>query len=322
MKKNEKEKKYFYLVFGVLLIGVLGIVVYKISNSYAIDSGNNTFGTLSIECDSDTVISGNTMTCRVKGKVSPNSEVSCLSAEIELSENLTLTKFTKANNWLGSIDEQGNQVDENSDGNIYLYSDENSSGTFDIGTIEVTSASDIENALSTITLKNIYFYDENYEEKEISNASYNLQIISDYLEFDSSLNVDEDNKLISSIKGNTAIENIISKINTNGNITVLDKNNNEVNKNNYSNFIGTGYIIKITLSNNNIVTYKISVKGDINSDGEVDITDVVMAAEHSIDFKPITKPEYFKAGDINEDGEIDITDVVLIAESIVKGTEL
>jgi len=49
-------------------------------------------------------------------------------------------------------------------------------------------------------------------------------------------------------------------------------------------------------------------KGDINEDGEVDISDVILCLRQAVGLDP---PEPDLA-DINEDGEVDISDVILI----------
>ncbi|MCD6221185.1 dockerin type I repeat-containing protein [bacterium] len=49
-------------------------------------------------------------------------------------------------------------------------------------------------------------------------------------------------------------------------------------------------------------------KGDINGDGEVDISDVILCLRQAVELDP-PQPDL---ADINEDGEIDISDVILI----------
>ena len=242
-----------------------------------------------------------------------------MSLEIVLDDNLTLTKFTNAGNWIGSIDDDGNNSDEPIGEKIYLYSDENSSGTFDIGTIEVTASNDAEEDTATINLVNVYFYDENYNEKEINDTNYNLQIVSDYLEFDNSLTIDENNKIINNIKGNTTIQNIINKIDTNGTITILDKNNNLVS--NYSNLIGTGYKIRILLANKTY-EYKVSVKGDVTGAGKPTMSSAMKIAKYIIGDETLGEQEYFNAADVTGDGQVKMNDVMKIAKIIVDNIEL
>ena len=63
-----------------------------------------------------------------------------------------------------------------------------------------------------------------------------------------------------------------------------------------------------------------SVKGDINGDGVLDITDVVMARSYIVGNIELT-PEQISSGDMNGDGEIGIIDVVAMRSTIVSGVK-
>lgn len=60
------------------------------------------------------------------------------------------------------------------------------------------------------------------------------------------------------------------------------------------------------------------VKGDINSDGEVNIIDVVLARAHIVGNNILDESGIAK-GDINDDGTLDIVDVVIMRSIIVNG---
>ena len=71
-------------------------------------------------------------------------------------------------------------------------------------------------------------------------------------------------------------------------------------------------------------TYTIVIKGDINGDGIIDASDFEEIKEHMV-HKQILKDEFEEAGDINSDGEVDIRDVLLfkrLREKAVTGVEL
>ena len=57
------------------------------------------------------------------------------------------------------------------------------------------------------------------------------------------------------------------------------------------------------------------VKGDVNDDGELDITDVMLAV--SIVIENSTRALYPERADINQNGSVDITDVVLMVDMIL-----
>jgi uncharacterized repeat protein (TIGR02543 family) len=57
------------------------------------------------------------------------------------------------------------------------------------------------------------------------------------------------------------------------------------------------------------------VQGDVNHDGNVDVTDVVIIIDHIL----LKKPANFDAtvADVNHDGDIDVTDVVMVIDAIL-----
>jgi hypothetical protein len=87
---------------------------------------------------------------------------------------------------------------------------------------------------------------------------------------------------------------------------------------------------KIKLSESNInnsyptslvrskVTVSSYVPGDVNGDGEVDISDYISVANYIHGYG--TDGFIFKAGDVNGDGEIDITDYIGISNIIHTGS--
>lgn len=56
-------------------------------------------------------------------------------------------------------------------------------------------------------------------------------------------------------------------------------------------------------------------RGDVNGDGVVDVTDIVVAAQYILGYDP--SPFNFEAGDMNGDGFITVTDVVFIINEIL-----
>ena len=112
---------------------------------------------------------------------------------------------------------------------------------------------------------------------------------------------------------------MIGKINTSGNVSVLDKNDNVI-EDSTSN-LGTGYKFKIELYSQTLY-YTISVRGDINGDRQVNINDVIGISKHVIKGNVISGIEYVNASDVNDNGNIDINDVIKLAKHIIKNTEL
>lgn len=63
-------------------------------------------------------------------------------------------------------------------------------------------------------------------------------------------------------------------------------------------------------------TEPFEIKGDINSDGKTDISDVVCLYKYILKITSFTKSEYEKA-DISQDGKVDIADMILLKETII-----
>ncbi len=120
----------------------------------------------------------------------------------------------------------------------------------------------------------------------------------------------EDNKItyLKGIEIGKNLEDIGSKINTNGIVEIFEKNGTKVtDKNKISK---TGMKLKITKEKES-VEYIIVVAGDNNGDGKITITDVVRANLYLTHIKNL-QGEFAKAVDINNDGRVTITDIVKV----------
>ena len=58
------------------------------------------------------------------------------------------------------------------------------------------------------------------------------------------------------------------------------------------------------------------VKGDVNGDGSVSVSDVMMVQQM------ILKHQYNEAADVNQDGVVDVVDMMAIAQEVMKGGTL
>jgi len=76
--------------------------------------------------------------------------------------------------------------------------------------------------------------------------------------------------------------------------------------------VGTGCKVQFNASE----SYTIVVKGDLNGDGSVTITDLVKIKKDIVDIAKL-KEEYKKAGDLNKDQNITITDLAKMRKIIV-----
>ena len=159
-KSLNEAPKYFW--FGIFFALVLSFVlIFVFSKSYALEG----FGQLNLSCDKTIGSGGENIHCIVTGTVASTSQVSSLSSQIRLSDNLEFVSFTTDSIWQGT----GN------DGNIQLYTAENKSSTFAIGSFSVKIKEGVSNTTETIELVDNYFYDELFEEQEVQDVNVEIK---------------------------------------------------------------------------------------------------------------------------------------------------
>lgn len=114
------------------------------------------------------------------------------------------------------------------------------------------------------------------------------------------LTVNEDKKYIYKIEVGTSIDTIINSVSTNGKVSVIRDNDTSI--------TATGQKLKIDF-NDYSVEYIIIVKGDVNGDGKVTLSDITTALKgyrKKIDFTDYM----FTAIDFNDDSEFKLSDIV------------
>lgn len=133
-------------------------------------------------------------------------------------------------------------------------------------------------------------------------------IISDVYE------INEEDKTITNISPYTYIQLFKTNVETNADIKVLDSHNNEILDEQY---IATD--MKLVLNDN--VEYDLSVKGDLNGDGEVTATDLSKIKQHLIELR-LLDGVYLKSANVDGDNQITITDLSLIRKAYFKEINL
>lgn len=125
----------------------------------------------------------------------------------------------------------------------------------------------------------------------------------------SSIGFNNSNNVISGVNLGTNISNIIVNVNSRfKSATISAKNKDGSTKR--DGLIATGD--KITITNNGITTtFTIVVKGDVNGDGNIDISDLAMVKAKMLG-KINLSNEYSKSSDVNGDGSVDISDLAMI----------
>ena len=114
------------------------------------------------------------------------------------------------------------------------------------------------------------------------------------------LTVNEDKNYIYKIEVGTSIDTIINSVSTDGKVSVIRDNDTSI--------TATGQKLKIDFDDYS-VEYIIIVKGDVNGDGKVTLSDITTALKgyrKKIDFTDYM----FTAIDFNDDGEFKLSDIV------------
>lgn len=176
--------------------------------------------------------------------------------------------------------------------------------TFFIDVLNPTGANKYWVLNSTTSEGEVYYRNASIKAytKEIINTSLNLSAI-DY-------SVNNTDKVIAKIPASTSLDIFKTKITANQEYKILDKNNNEVT----SGEMKTGYKVKFDTEE-----YVISVIGDINGDGLLNILDLARMRAHLVGRKGyILSGIYLNSADISGNGEVDILDLARMRKECLK----
>ena len=124
--------------------------------------------------------------------------------------------------------------------------------------------------------------------------------------------IDEEERYITHVSPNTELTAFLSNITTNGTAEVVNLNGNTISA---EDFVGTGYKLKITL-NGETKEYEIVVRGDIDGNGKITVTDLSMLNQAIVKRVTLTGVKE-EAADINYDGKITVTDLSMMNQNIV-----
>ena len=123
--------------------------------------------------------------------------------------------------------------------------------------------------------------------------------------------VDEDKGQITEVSPLTTVEQFLSNLNIGGNVKVYDLQENEVLG---SQLVGTGHIVKVE-KDGEIYEYQVAVKGDLDGNGRITVTDLSVinqAVIGRISLEGIVST----AADLDKNGRISVTDLSMINQYI------
>lgn len=142
---------------------------------------------------------------------------------------------------------------------------------------------------------------------------------SDFITFDDTVIVDEENNYISKIESETKASNIFTRMDYNKekfDILIKSINGQVISD---DDLIGTGTTISLVEkdSKDEVQTFTVVIYGDVSGDGIVDSMDMYNTIQHILQNKKLNR-EFFKSGDTNSDSKIDSMDMYNIIQMILK----
>lgn len=123
-------------------------------------------GDVTVTCEKNKLSKGETTTCNIKANTTEG--VSSISAKTDLGDNLELISFVKDSSWEG----------DGENGNIELYTDNNKSGNFNIGTITIKAGN--ESGVTTrVGLKEVKLSDASFTQEDFTVQPYSIRVLSE-----------------------------------------------------------------------------------------------------------------------------------------------
>ena len=139
------------------------------------------------------------------------------------------------------------------------------------------------------------------------------KITNEYIDV-SKLNIDENN-FINDFEVGDKYKNILDKIDTSGEIKIIDNAGKELTSNDN---VRTGSKIRIELTTET-KEYTVVVLGDVTGTGKITMADVMKTANYLLDNSVMKEECYKEAADVTKDGNIKISDVMKLANYVLNG---
>ena len=152
-----------------------------------------------------------------------------------------------------------------------------------------------------------------YDEYE---ACTNLTLYAQWINEDgyyfSSIKYEIGEDYVSKVSPNTSVDEFLDNMNTNGTAKIYNLNGQEVIG---SALVGTGYTLQVEF-NGTTYEYEIVVRGDIDGNGKITVTDLSMLNQHIVRRITLTGAKE-KAADIEYSGKITVTDLSMMNQALV-----
>ncbi|MBE6153809.1 MAG: hypothetical protein E7166_06270 [Firmicutes bacterium] len=143
----------------------------------------------------------------------------------------------------------------------------------------------------------------------------NYDFILEHLKFDNPIMI-ENNLYLTNIYANTKVSELLNRISTSGDITIKNNKNEVIS--NKDLLVGTGVKVSIKLTTKT-KEYTIIIKGDINSDGIVDLKDIIKMSNYIYIDKNNIGEEFLNAIDYDDNGKHNLSDIMKAAKTLIGG---
>ena len=140
-------------------------------------------------------------------------------------------------------------------------------------------------------------------------------ITDEYFVVDESINIDNDNMYFNNIDFNTTADMILNKIDTTGEVTIKNKDNEVITGND---LIGTGSVVSIKLSKETY-NYTVIIHGDVDGDGVLKLSDIMKIANYTYKNKNSLSGVFELAADFDNNGTHNLQDIMKSAKALYGG---
>lgn len=242
---------------------------------------------------------------------------------LNMPESTSLPISGNSNNYLSNIKINGvNITDFDKDVIEYTYYISN---TLNEITLEAFPEDTLSNILGTGTISipndqntiHIMVTAENGDKKTYTINIIKVEEIKNIDEIMRKIPYSVKETYISNLKLGTAAKTIINSILSNSPASTVVIKNSSGKIINGSDIIKTGYSITVTSTSNETKTFKMSVIGDLDGDGEINILDLLKLQKHILGTNPVSDI-FAVSADNNNDGTVTILDLLRLQKHILK----
>lgn len=179
------------------------------------------------------------------------------------------------------------------------------------------NVTDLKKAYFSVKYISTYTYEteETYEFEDVAIANELYLSTKTYkIGEENTESYSEGDKYIYEVNRNTKLTDFINNLDTNGVIKVYKNDKTELTSTEY---IGTGMILEVT-KDKNTIKLKISVKGDLDGNGKVTITDLSKMNQILLETIKIEDNEYKLSADLDKNNKISVTDLSMLNKLIIE----